>query len=361
MGRHPPARIDAWLRELSSAAASSSSSVGGAPNSSGGDHDNDDERSTSERRALREMLGTIRASFCTMPDRVAQEQRAYAFSPREVRSIVEAAATAQERLVILLFLTTGLRIGGLCRLQVPEGPLRQPRQPPAPHEVPTEWTTVEKNGRPRRVRLCDSCRILIARWYNSHCRADGGGLYLFPGKRGGDGATSPRHIWDVCSRVFARAGITGPHVHPHTFRHTVVHMLYMQGMSFDRIAKCKHVYVPVFPRTHIGAWQSWIGHAHPSVTSGVYGRLSQEDIHGLMGGAFPFSEEGSSGPSEDVRAEWGRVARFINRPYVFDDAECIGLVPTSPPPIQSTSLCATVRQVLREELQGVLQGRRSFQ
>ena len=52
-------------------------------------------------------------------------------------------------------------------------------------------------------------------------------------------------------------------MHPHTLRHTVVQMLYMTGMSFENIAK-------------------WIGHSNPSTTSGVYGRLSQNDVHGLL-------------------------------------------------------------------------------
>ena len=75
-------------------------------------------------------------------------------------------------------------------------------------------------------------------------------------------------------------------------------MLYMKGMGFDAIAK-------------------WIGHASPAVTSGVYGRLSQTDVAGMLRGV-PFVDEGER---TDVRAQWTKIARFITQPYVFDDDE----------------------------------------
>ena len=141
-------------------------------------------------------------------------------------------------MVILLFLTTGLRIGGLCRLRVPLArPIRAAR------DVPTELTTVEKNGRVRRVRLCNTCRILVARWYHRDRQAPPDSPFLFPARAPGGVSSSPvvstRHVWNVCHRVFTRAGVSGSHVHPHAFRHTVIRMLYCQGMIPGLHHKCK--------------------------------------------------------------------------------------------------------------------------
>lgn len=237
------------LWELSSCASSSSAASRKA---------NDDDDDDNERHLLRDVLGSLRSSVVRLPSppdaaAAVEDHRAYAFNPREVRAVVEAAATTEERLVILLFLTTGLRIGGLCRLRVAPPLLQLQRRPVAPRDVPTELSTVEKNGRVRRVRLCGTCRILVARWYeHGRHRGDNDGAavasspYLFPGvphhhhqqtQQQRWRPVSTRHVWDVCHRVFVRAGVTGSHAHPHTFRHTVVRMLYCQGMTFEKIAQ----------------------------------------------------------------------------------------------------------------------------
>ena len=283
-----------------------------------------------ERGRLRELVSALRAELCRPVDAVEDAQRAYAFNPEEVRSVVEAAVTPAERLVVVLFLTTGLRIGGLSRLQVP-AELRSPA--PAARDVPTCLLTVEKNGRVRRVRITDACRVLVARWYRDGRPASGprsASRYLFPGGAA-DAPVSTRRLWDVCRGVFRRARMAGPHVHPHTFRHTVVQMLYMKGMAFDAIAK-------------------WIGHASPAVTSGVYGRLTQDNLNGLLRGV-PFVDEGGSG---DARERWAAVARFVTRPYVFDDRETEGLaaaaVARAPRPTDDDDLRATVRHLVAAEV-----------
>jgi len=91
-------------------------------------------------------------------------------------------------------------------------------------------------------------------------------------------------------------------------------MLYMKGMSFDAIAK-------------------WIGHSNPSITSGIYGRLSHTDVNGMMKGV-PFVDEGHD---SDIKEQWARVARFVTRPYVFDDAETLGMQRPRPSEASSSS------------------------
>ena len=64
----------------------------------------------------------------------------------------------------------------------------------------------------------------------------------------------------------------------------------------------------------------------------VYGRLSQNDVNSLMSGV-PFVDQTNQ---EETREQWRRLAVFVNRPYVFDDAELPTrkreAPPSEPPP-----------------------------
>ena len=72
----------------------------------------------------------------------------------------------------------------------------------------------------------------------------------------------------------------------HTFRHTVVQMLFLTGSSFETIAK-------------------WIGHSSPQVTSAIYGRLSHRDAEASLGNV-PFLAP----RNPDVVSEWAGLAEF---------------------------------------------------
>ena len=74
---------------------------------------------------------------------------------------------------------------------------------------------------------------------------------MFPSPRRNDSPVSTSHAWHVVRGVLLRAGLT--HGHPHTFRHTFVHMLSTMGVSLDLIARL-------------------LGHRHATLTAGVYNR-----------------------------------------------------------------------------------------
>lgn len=290
-----------------------------------------------ERRDLLRLLSDLRRRLCKdAPDLHEQAERLYAFTPSEVRRMVELACvppvgrcpppttwnispcrpTTQEQLILMLLLTTGLRIGGVARLQLPGG-----RTPRAAADVPAELTTLEKHGRLRRIHPTECCRVLLARWYQQgrHAGGDNGGAtttYVFPA--GGSGSTTTghvgaRHVWTVCRGLFQRAGISGPHVHPHTFRHTVVQMLFLTGSSFESISK-------------------WIGHSSTQVTSALYGRLAQVDVERSLGAGATFLQQPlpqaagddrpqqaavSSPPPGGADSEWHALADFLRQPYHF--------------------------------------------
>ena len=101
----------------------------------------------------------------------------------------------------------------------------------------------------------------------------------------------------------------------------------------------------------------WIGHAHPAVTSGVYGRLSQENLNASLRG-MPFMD-GAREAGEALRARWvslanikvsfnqpeGILVGFIARPYVFDSGDRPPLrEETVPPQTRSTSVSSRRRR-----------------
>lgn len=275
-----------------------------------------DERARTAQQSLRARVRGLMERRCGHRSAAAaaggddDEDRAFAFSAAEVRSILQASCSTLERLVVLLFLTTGLRIAGLSRLRV--GPQRHT----VAALVPSTMRTVEKNGKARAVFLTPACRILVARWEREtmHLRSDdraaSSSPFLFTSTArhsDGGGARVPQpvstsYLWKTCRVVFQRAGIAGPHVHPHTFRHTLVHLMYMGGTSFERIAK-------------------FIGHANASITSKVYGRLQHADMLSAVQGV-PFLQDADSA---ERRQEWLAVGRLMRDPWPTAPEEWSGL------------------------------------
>lgn len=263
--------------------------------------------------SLRHQVLTLQRRICNTTKDNNSEERTWAFTPEEIHQIIRSTTEVLPRLVVMLLLTTGLRIGGLCRLRVSNSTLLEracidrvePGRPQG-RDVPERLTTTEKNGQTRTVFLTATCRILVARWYRmERPNLQHGNDFLFPSLGRGGGVTDQNHIstnymWKMVGNVLQRADVTGTHGHPHTFRHTVVHLLYMCGTSFDSIAK-------------------WIGHASSSVTSDTYGRLRQIDVQGSIRGV-PFVDDLAS-----VRQKWQKAARLVNRPYEFQREEWEGL------------------------------------
>ena len=133
--------------------------------------------------------------------------------------IVDAARTTEERLWVLLFLTTGVRLGGLCRIEN--------------HGTRASWArdldaaclrTIEKGNVPRTLHLNEGTRLMLARWYREYDAVAGSG-YLFRSVRRPEQCVSSSAMWRSMRTVFRRAGLQGAaHAHPHTFRHTFVHI-----------------------------------------------------------------------------------------------------------------------------------------
>ena len=273
-----------------------------------------DESLRRDLRALKLRVADLRRRRCAPAANgaaTAPEDAAFAFRPAEVRAIVVAASTTFERLVVLLFLTTGLRLAGVCRLPFPALPAGCDPRAAWGRDVPRELVTTEKHGARRRVFLTPAVRILVARWLREECPLVDGvaqrWLLQRPARAHRNEPLSTGHLWSVCRGVFRRARLAGPHVHPHTFRHTLVHLMYVSGNSFEKIAK-------------------FLGHASPAVTSAVYGRLRHLDaLSGVRGVPFLASDE-----ARDNRDAWAEVGRLLRDPWRASAPEWEGLSPAEP-------------------------------
>ena len=222
---------------------------------------------------------------------------AQAFTPKQVHLILDSACTTKERLVVAMLLGQGLRIGGLARMCV-DGPVER-------CNVPRTARTIEKGGRERVVSLNDNCRILLLKWWTTGGRPVSTSSYIFP--RAGDPhvPVPTRNLWVTCKGVLSRCNIRGSVAHPHTFRHTLIHMAFHNGSSWDKIAK-------------------WIGHSSPNITANAYGNLQQEDIQSSMSEVLEFIPEINTNSKE----EWRRLPGLLDHPWPFrrEDYENAGIV-----------------------------------
>ena len=130
------------------------------------------------------------------------------FTADEVRRLYLACATLFERIVFVALFTTGMRIGGLCRLEA-DGVYANA------DVVSTSVWTREKGGRRMEYPLNDVLAELLRQW-----KPQSSSVYLFPSERGGHVSTNG--VRKCFGAVARRAGVCGRHVHPHTTRHTRV-------------------------------------------------------------------------------------------------------------------------------------------
>lgn len=162
--------------------------------------------------------------------------------------------------------------------------------------MPSKMVTVEKNGKPRTILLTPACRILVARWIcerplNAPTTPS---PYLFPSQARPDTPVSVSYMWRLCRSVFRRANLHGAHVHPHTFRHTLIHLMYLGGTTFENIAK-------------------FIGHASANVTSAVYGRLRQMEVVGSIQGV-PFL---TNAEAQEESQAWKEIIQLVAYSFYY--------------------------------------------
>lgn len=145
-------------------------------------------------------------------------------------------------------------------------------------------------------------------------------------------------------RVAERAGVRGPHVHPHTTRHTVAWTLCALGNTVEAVA-------------------GFVGHRNPRVTQDVYIAMTGAQRQQLL--ACPWLAAGDHGGGSGIRsgcdvgtpqpaAEQGlAMAEAICSPFGSADGQtfpCLQRDGGKPrAPTNRTRLRELVRQFMRED------------
>lgn len=204
----------------------------------------------------------------------------HAFTATEVRRLYLAATTVLEQLLICIFFTTALRIGGVRRIRrchVATWDESAERWVSKMHGV-----TMEKGGHFHTFALTLRCRLLLEEWLNlpdtprfaayvftehahgtrkhcvthASCAADMD-QRMAPYQKEGDGCADAASLRHIFRRVAKAAGLCGAHVHPHTCRHTVAVCLNLLGNRMEHIAE-------------------FLGNIDLDVTARVYARLTAQ-------------------------------------------------------------------------------------
>lgn len=136
-------------------------------------------------------------------------------------------------LMFLLFVTTGLRIGGVANIRI-NGVAEIAAD--GGYEVRRNGTTTEKGNKVVPFPLTKQVQQLILHWLQK-LRPASPSPYLFPA-RIGSGPISTQTIRDDFKAVCKEAGLQGPEFHPHSLRHTFAHMLLNHGNALDVVSKC---------------------------------------------------------------------------------------------------------------------------
>ncbi len=143
----------------------------------------------------------------------------------------EVKKDIRDELIYLLFVTTGMRIGGLVRIRLNHvaeinGASILVKPTGRTLEKGSKWFTFVIN---RRVS------DLISAWIKFH-RPNNGSSYLFPG-RGESEFLKESTVRMRFHRWCKKSGLVGRHLHPHSLRHSYAHLLLEAGNDIHDVSK----------------------------------------------------------------------------------------------------------------------------
>lgn len=207
--------------------------------------------------------------------------------PNEIRAVFAHAGRDGcppiQRLLLVLFLSTGLRVGGMQKLRLMESV----PDVAACHTL----CTIEKGGVARTVFLSAACKAALAAWWRGG-RGPADNLYVFPGSTA-EGHIGTSRIGAHCKALLLGGGVPAHKAFSHCFRHTVVILLHMLGVSYETVSR-------------------WIGHRSAVLTSSVYGKLPMQTLRTLSQ-RVPFIGGGSQ-TMDCLTRDWEDVAQLISHP-----------------------------------------------
>jgi len=135
-----------------------------------------------------------------------------------------------DRLIFLLFITTGMRVGGLVKIKL----IHVCRISKNCVDVSPRGRTLEKGNKWFEFSINSSVAELIEEWVVKHRR--GASEFLFPTSSAA-GHLSTNAVRKRFAVLCQKAGLTGPHLHPHALRHSYAHILLNCGNDVTTISK----------------------------------------------------------------------------------------------------------------------------
>jgi hypothetical protein len=156
-----------------------------------------------------------------------------------------------DRLIFLLLLTTGIRVGGLVRIKLEH----VAHVSGSDVAIFDSGRSIEKGNKWFSFAIAPMVKSLMFEWLTTQ-RPAVQSDYLFPG---GAQHMSTSNIRYRFNKIAAKAGVTGSYVHPHAMRHTFGHMMLKTGNTVDTVAKL-------------------LGHASSKTTEAFYLKESASEV-----------------------------------------------------------------------------------
>ena len=159
----------------------------------------------------------------------------------------------RDELMYMLFVTTGMRIGGLVKIKL------EHVAEITGNNVVVKQTgrTIEKGNKWFTFIINNHVNSLIELWVKTK-RPNNGSVYLFPG-RGDIPYMREASVRKAFHRWCEAAGMKGTHLHPHSIRHSYGHLLLEAGNNIHDVSKL-------------------MGHANIATTEMFYLKESSADV-----------------------------------------------------------------------------------
>ena len=165
----------------------------------------------------------------------------------------QVKGSLRDELMYMLFVTTGMRIGGLVKIKL------EHVAEVSGNTVVVKQTgrTIEKGSKWFTFIINNHVNGLIELWIKTK-RPNNGSVYLFPG-RGDIPYIREASVRKAFHRWCEAAGMKGTHLHPHSLRHSYGHLLLEAGNNIHDVSKL-------------------MGHANIATTEMFYLKESSADV-----------------------------------------------------------------------------------
>jgi integrase len=176
------------------------------------------------------VISTASANATQMFDDGSDHHRISADDLQKIKQ--EAEKDTKTDLMYMLLITTGMRIGGLCRIKIEHIATVMTKDV----HVKEAGRTLEKGNKWFTFIMSPEVRHLVNMWITKKRPADPS-PYLFPGQAGASGHLTTATVRGMFGKLFRKIGLQGQEFHPHALRHSYAHILLESGNSVDQVSK----------------------------------------------------------------------------------------------------------------------------